>query len=237
MNATADAVESKDAFPGPMNLCLGTQPSGCSPTPLPRAGSLKAAFRSRLKGWGEGEGRPHQSTASALSATGAPEKTLLLGLGNDILSDDAIGLSVAAEVRRRLQDRPDITVVETGERGLSLLDFVADCHTLVVVDAVQTGSAPPGFVHELNGYDLAAVPTVAPHCVGLGEVLALGRLLGVSVPRSVKLIAIEVADALTMSTEMTPALRAALPAIVERVLQALNSSAARHRLWPGHRVA
>jgi hypothetical protein len=69
------------------------------------------------------------------------------------------------------------------------------------------------------------VPSVAPHCVGLGEVFALGRRLGVSVPRSAKIIAIEVADPFRMSTELTPALRAALPAIVERVLQALAQAA------------
>lgn len=145
----------------------------------------------------------------------------MLGLGNDLLRDDAVGLRVAAEVRRRLLGRRDLTVVETGEMGLSLLDFVADCRTLIVVDAVQTGRAPPGFVHELDGNELQSVPSVAPHGVGLGEVLALGRALGSPVPERVKILAIEVADPFTVSTELTPELRAALPGIVERVICAL----------------
>lgn len=148
-------------------------------------------------------------------------KTVLLGLGNDILRDDAIGLRVVGEVRRRLAGRRDIAVVETGEMGLGLLDFVAGCRTLVVVDAVQTGRAPPGFVHELAGRDINSIPSVAPHGVGLGEVLALGRELGFCVPDQVKIFAIEVADPFTVSAELTPELRAALPGIVERVMHAL----------------
>jgi hydrogenase maturation protease len=144
-------------------------------------------------------------------------KTLILGLGNDILTDDAVGLRIAAALRERFADRKDIAVTETAEMGLSLLDFIAGFDTLVLVDAIQTQKAPPGFVHEIDGDELHTLPAISPHFLGVGETLALGRKLGLSVPRQVKIFAIEVQDPFTVSTQLTPALEAALPAIVEQI--------------------
>jgi hydrogenase maturation protease len=148
-------------------------------------------------------------------------RVLLLGLGNDVLSDDSIGLRVAAALRERLRQKDHVTVVETTEMGLSLLDFMVGFDRLVLVDAVQTARALPGYVHEIAGEDLSSLPGFSPHFLGVGEVLALGRQLGLSMPREVKVFAIEVADPFTVGTELTPALKEALPEIINRVEAAL----------------
>lgn len=148
-----------------------------------------------------------------------PARILILGLGNDLLSDDAIGLRVAAEIRRRLgETRPEITIIETGEMGLSLLDLVAGFDTLILVDSFQTLQRPPGSVYELDGNDLKVLPSGSPHFAGIGEMLALGRELGLPMPRQVKVFAIEVADPLTVKAELSPALQAAFPRIVSDIL-------------------
>ena len=146
---------------------------------------------------------------------------LLLGLGNDILTDDAIGLRVAAALRERFAERKDITVAETAEMGLALLDLVVGFDTLVLVDAIQTQNAQPGFVHEIAGEELRTLPAFSPHFLGVGEALALGRKLGLSVPHHVKIFAIEVQDAFTVSTQLTPVLESALPGIVEHIANRL----------------
>jgi len=150
------------------------------------------------------------------------KKILLLGLGNDILSDDAVGLNVAREIRRRLSESDGIEVRETSEMGLSLLDYFVGFDDLLLVDAVQTGQAPPGFLHEFDGNDLKILPTVSPHFLGVGEVLALGRRLGLAVPARVRIFAVEVADPFTVAAGMTPPLQQALQAIVERVFRAVR---------------
>jgi Ni,Fe-hydrogenase maturation factor len=62
---------------------------------------------------------------------------------------------------------------------------------------------------------------VSPHFLGIGETLALGKELGLSVPSEVKIFAIEVEDPFTVGTRLTPAVAAALPGIVERVARAV----------------
>jgi hydrogenase maturation protease len=144
-------------------------------------------------------------------------KTLLLGLGNDLLSDDAVGLKVAAALRERFATQENLTVLCSAEMGLSLLDLVTGFEAVVVIDAVQTGQSPPGSVHEMDDGSLPLVPAISPHFVGIGEALALGRQLRIPVPRHVLIFGIEVQDPFTVGTHLTPPLAAALPAIVERI--------------------
>ena len=151
-----------------------------------------------------------------------PPKVLLLALGNELLSDDSVGLRVAAALRERFSAQPNLTVTESHEMGLSLLDLIVGFEDLVLLDAIQTGQAAPGFVHELDGDDLKALPAVSPHFLGVGEVLALGRKLGMQVPARVEILAIEVQDPFTLATELTPALAIALPQIIERVALAVT---------------
>jgi len=144
----------------------------------------------------------------------------VLGLGNDILSDDAVGLNVVREIRLRLSDADGIEVRETSEMGLALLDFITGFEDLILVDAVQTGQAPPGFLHELDGSQLKVLPVVSPHFIGVGEMVALGGRLGLPVPRRIRIFAIEVRDPYTVGLAMTPPVRRAVRSIAARMLAA-----------------
>ena len=144
-------------------------------------------------------------------------RVLVLGLGNDILTDDAIGLRVVEAARERLAGEPDIEVKTTTEMGLALLDEIADRESVVLVDSVQTGEASPGKIHEIDSLDLSRVLTTAPHFLGIGETLALGKTLGLAMPMNVRIIAIEVADPYTLGTKMTPAVEQAVAPATERV--------------------
>lgn len=147
-------------------------------------------------------------------------RLLLLGLGNDLLSDDAIGLRVAAGAREPLRGQPNVTIIESAEMGLGLLDLMTGFDDLVLLDAVQTGRAVPGFVHELDGSELQDLAIASPHFLGLGETLGLGRRLSLAVPDRVKILAIEVQDPYTVSVRLSPALAAALPALTDRAVSA-----------------
>lgn len=135
-------------------------------------------------------------------------KVLILGLGNDLLSDDAIGLKVARAAQAQLAGEPaaptaDIEVRESSEMGLALLDEIAGADALVVIDAIRTGKAPPGHRHEMDTSRLGGLRGNSPHVLGVGDTLALGERLGLPMPRDVAILAIEVADTTTFGTELT----------------------------------
>ncbi len=137
-------------------------------------------------------------------------RILVLGLGNDILTDDAVGLKIADAVRERLADDPRIEVKSTTEMGLALLDEIAGRSAAILIDSVQTGRAPPGHLHEFDDAALTGVASTVPHMLGVGETLALGRMMGLTMPQQVRIFAIEVADPFTLGTEMTAAVRDAV---------------------------
>jgi hydrogenase maturation protease len=142
---------------------------------------------------------------------------LVLGLGNDILTDDAVGLHVVAAVRRALTHLPLVEVKATTEMGLALLDEIAGREGVIIVDSVQTGRFPTGHIHDLGLEDLPTLLTTSPHFLGVRETLALGAMVGLEMPENVRLVAVEVADPFTLGQEMTPAVAAAVPVATELV--------------------
>ena len=160
-------------------------------------------------------GPPAKSGLEACASS--PPRVLLLGLGNDILTDDAVGLHVVHELQRELAGHPCIDVRETTEMGLALLDFITGYRAVVIVDSIQTGKAAPGSIHELDAAALNHLTGRTPHFVGVSETLALGRQLGLAMPEQVRIFAIEVEDPFTLGPALTPALQAALPGIVSRI--------------------
>jgi hydrogenase maturation protease len=146
-----------------------------------------------------------------------PARVLVLGLGNDILTDDAVGLHIAAAVRTRLAGVTDVEVKATTEMGLALLDEIAGHDCLVLVDSVQTGRVPAGHIHEMDPGEFTGVLTTVPHFLGIRETLVLGNLLGLPMPADVKIVAVEVEDPFTLGTALTQAVAGAVDAAAARV--------------------
>lgn len=150
--------------------------------------------------------------------------TLVLGLGNDILGDDAIGLQIIRELRRRLPIGGNIEAVESEEMGLALLDIISGYRKLVLIDSVKTGQAPAGTIHELPLDDVETLPLMAPHFFGIGEILLLGRQLQLPMPDEVSILGIEVTDPFTVTNSMSNALQIELPRLVDAIWKAAVSN-------------
>jgi hydrogenase maturation protease len=153
-------------------------------------------------------------------------RVLVLGLGNDVLTDDAVGLHIARSAAARLGGRPDAVVRETMEMGLALLDEIVGFDSLVVVDAIQTGRAPAGTIHEFDAGSLSGHNLSAPHFLGVAETLLLGRRLGLPMPDRVRVVAVEAEDPFTLGTRMTAAVEAAVEAAAARVVLRVDELAA-----------
>ncbi len=145
-------------------------------------------------------------------------RTLIFGLGNPILCDDAVGLVVAREVHRRVGGA-DVDLVEASVAGLEILDIVAGYDKVVVVDAIQTRGGRVGDVYLLHPDDVASTPRLAsPHDVDFGLALQLGRHFEREMPDDVRIYAVEVADPRTFGEELTPEVAARVPEIVQLII-------------------
>lgn len=149
-------------------------------------------------------------------------KTLILGLGNPILSDDGVGIHVARALEGTL-DHENITVVETSMAGLSLLDLLTGYDRAIIIDAIQTVKGEVGQVYRLDPEVFADTRHAAtPHDVNFATALELGKRLGLALPSQIIIFGIEVADVSTFSEKCTPEVERVVPVCVEMVVRELK---------------
>jgi len=138
----------------------------------------------------------------------------ILGLGNDLLADDRLGLVAAWELGRRFGDQVEAVCSYTS--GFDLLDDLVGASRLLVLDTLATGAAPPGTAYEVTEDDVAAPQGGSPHYVGLVEALRLGRSLGLDMPSEVVILAVEPEDVLTVGGAMSSAVAGAIEPLLDR---------------------
>ncbi len=152
-------------------------------------------------------------------------KTLVLGLGNPILTDDGVGIYVVRAVATHYQ-RDGVVFAEASVGGLRLLDTIVGYERVIIVDAIQTRDGKPGDIHRLHPNSLrASLHSGSTHDLSLPGALALGRGMGMVLPDddSLIIIAIEANDVLTFGEGCTSAVAAAIPRAVEAVLAELEA--------------
>ncbi len=155
-------------------------------------------------------------------------KTLILGLGNSIRCDDGVGNRVAQALESKVHD-PEITVMEANADGLSLLDLLPEYERAIIIDAIETPQGKAGQIYRLDKQDLVSYDyTPTTHNVGIGTALQLGNKLGVTLPEDVIIFAVEVADVISFSQELTPKVEEAVPRVVKMILQEVGSQSLKH---------
>jgi hydrogenase maturation protease len=154
-------------------------------------------------------------------------KTLIIGLGNPILGDDAVGWRVAEEVAKLTAGKPDLQVECFALGGLSLMEQMTGCGRAILVDSIFTRDKPIGSVSVFPLTDLSdpsSGHTTAVHDTSLRNALSIGRSMNVPLPKDeeVMVVAIEAEAVYDFSEQLTPQVEAAVPQAVEAVLKLLS---------------
>jgi hydrogenase maturation protease len=92
-------------------------------------------------------------------------ETLVMGLGNILLSDEGIGVRVGEHLLEQYDFSEGVLVMDGGTLGLDLLPCLEEASRLVVVDAVQARK-PPGTLIRLTGTEIPIfldASKVSPH--------------------------------------------------------------------------
>ncbi len=160
------------------------------------------------------------------------KKTIIIGLGNPILTDDGVGVKVAYELERilDLEAHPELTVTEASVGGLRLMEAVLGYERVILIDAyyLKEQETRPGKIHCLTLDDLRTQsPTqhsTSAHDTSLVTALDTAGQLGFPVPDEFIIYAVEVENILEFSESPTPAVAAAIPELVRRILDDLNLS-------------
>lgn len=155
--------------------------------------------------------------------------TLVLGMGNPILSDDGVGLLVAERLRgASLPDHVEVRQSEVA--GLRLLDLVRGFTRVIIIDALKSpidSPREPGEIVRYEAKDFKGGQRYgSAHSIGLGTVLELGARLGFEMPQDVVVYAIEAVDVETFGEELSPPVAAAAERVIALIGAELEVDAA-----------
>jgi len=152
-------------------------------------------------------------------------KTLVIGLGNPILTDDGIGIYTARALRKVLPPDAPVEVIELSVGGLTLMETMIGYEHVILIDALWS---PADHTGEIAVFDASDVPetlnTRSTHDADLPTALRIGRALGAPLPldMDIQIVAITAHDVLDFCEQPSARVRAAIPAACETVLELLR---------------
>ncbi len=104
-------------------------------------------------------------------------KTIVLGIGNVILSDDGVGIHVSREIKKRIIDK-NVTVDEAITGGMNLLDLIIGYDKAIIIDAVKSKDDEHGLVRRIPLSDFNTLHSCNPHDVSLMEAIEMAKKMG-----------------------------------------------------------
>jgi hydrogenase maturation protease len=147
----------------------------------------------------------------------------VIGIGNVLTGDDAVGPHVVRVFEARYAVPADVQVMDAGTPGYDLTAFVAGLDGLVLVDSVKARAAP-GTLRVYGKEQLlekAPVLAMSPHEPGVREALLHAEFMGAS-PKVVRLVGVVPAQVET-GIALSPEVRAAIPGAVLQVARELEA--------------
>lgn len=158
--------------------------------------------------------------------------TLIIGLGNPILGDDGIGWSVAQEIENQLssldtqthlRELPkNLQIIKLSLGGLRLMEMMIGFDYAILIDAISTGTYPPGtiVVFPLNQLPNHSVGHLtSSHDTSLQNALKIGRSLGTKLPDKITVVGIEIDITYDFSDELSEPINASIPEATKKVME------------------
>lgn len=152
--------------------------------------------------------------------TSSNPKTLVLGLGNTLLSDEGVGVHVV----RALQTHSlpaGVECLDGGTGGFILLEPMQAADRIVMIDAAADGNPIGTVTRTVPRFARDYPPTLTAHDIGIKDLLDLFYMLDGG--REVTLYAITIDPQQPISLELSPVIKQAADEAIERILAELAS--------------
>ena len=147
---------------------------------------------------------------------------LVLGIGNVLMRDEAIGVRVVEELGKRFCFSQEVELLDGGTSGIELLGYISNRDHLVIIDAIRAGH-PPGTVLRVEGEDVPAQfqTRISPHQLGISDLLATA-MISDQMPKNLLLFGVEPKE-ITMGLGLTDEVRAGMERLIVLVAEHLKS--------------
>jgi hydrogenase maturation protease len=146
------------------------------------------------------------------------ECILILGLGNDILSDDAIGPKLVKRLERDLIHK-NYQFMNAAVGGLEIMELIKDFNQVIILDAIKTQQGRPGDIYHLTPDNFKETLHISSfHDVSFLTALTLAKQMNINLPKKIDIIAIEIVEDLLFCDEFSPPIKDKYEHIYRQVL-------------------
>lgn len=150
-------------------------------------------------------------------------KTLVLGIGNTIRTDDGVGIHIVRELKNKI-DNPDIDIKETSLAGFILIDLLRGYDRAIVVDSIKTTNAKVGDIYKLTPDSFKkTIRMASSHEINFATAVELGKKMNIKMPAPILIYAIEIKDNTTFSEQCTPEVQAVIPKVIRMIEDELKT--------------
>ena len=150
------------------------------------------------------------------------KKTLILGLGNDILSDDRIGPQLVRDLAPLVQDK-NIHFEIAASGGFEIVEYIRQFERVIIIDSIKTKTGKPGDVSHYESSQLTARSALPHfHDIDIITALELGKNLFPDLTGDLHVVAVEIVEDTEFSEELTPPLKKTYAAILKKVTALIN---------------
>jgi hydrogenase maturation protease len=147
-----------------------------------------------------------------------PASTLILCLGNEVLSDDGFGPEVARRLHDLKIEDDDTEVIFAPLAGFALIDLLKFRERVLIVDTIRTGGHPAGYLHRFPaGVFTPSRCLTTSHQISLPTAIELGKMLDCSMPERIDVLAVEAEDVETLRESLTPSVASSVDDAVEYI--------------------
>jgi hydrogenase maturation protease len=159
-------------------------------------------------------------------------KTLILGAGNLLLSDEGFGVHFVRYLERHYTLPPEVELLDAGTLGLMVGHKLEEADRVYIVDTVAAAGKPGTCIrYAKEDFLLKRIPIkLSPHQVGVQEMLQVSQLRG-RCPEEIHLLGI-IPCSLEPGTELSPLLQRRLPELAAQLVSELSYGCCWRRTHP-----
>ena len=150
-------------------------------------------------------------------------KMIVLGVGNQILGDDGVGIYVTNEIKKHIKD-PNITIDDAITGGMNLLELILGYDKAIIVDAVKINEGETGEVKRIPLDNFSTIHSCNPHDVSLIEAIEVAKKMGENrIPKEIIVIGIIMKEIpCEFGEELSEKVATAVPKAVEMTLNEIK---------------
>lgn len=149
-------------------------------------------------------------------------KTLVLGVGNKLMSDEGVGVHVIERLSAGYRIPEEIQLLDGGTLGMDLLYYLEGIENLLLVDAVETHKEP-GTIIRLEDDEVPAflAMKISPHQIGVPDMLAAARFKDLY-PKRLVLWGIQ-PELMEIGLELSPLIESKMDQLVSNMVEQLKA--------------